>query len=577
MEIWRIFTLCFQLLTRKEKLRLIFFVAVQSILSLLDVTGILIISVLSVQFFQANSASHSSLVLEISKLIPLNSNSRAILLIISILALLIKSLSSIFFTSRLMKFMESVCIRLSVNLHKKLFDLSPIEFARSSSAEIPIQIVDGSKAISLGVIAFSSVVLSELVLLIVLITPLAAFSLSSLIIVFPFFGIGLISVYKFVGNHAETYGSLKSVEETGAKFSIDRIGKIAKFINVSKNFNFFQGEFYVSMSGVARANSKLHFYQQIPKFAMETLILLSGTLVVIYNSIFNNVESGVSAFILLFAISYRMLPGLLRIQGAIIFIRANIGDANSYFALNKRLNSLTFLTTQKKNMQINYSSLIRHVKIVVSDLDFSYTESPHEQDSTGSDKMKTIFKDFNCEIPDGKITAIVGPSGSGKSTFVDLLLGFHQPQKGEISYTLGIDDVLRVGYMPQETLIYDGTLAMNVALGLDPEDIDYDLVTEVLSEVELELNRFNPSLALGDSNMPQLSGGEKQRLGLARALYLRPNLLILDEPSAALDSQSENRILKLLTKLKSKTTILIISHSRQIEISADSLIHLTEF
>ncbi len=179
-----------------------------------------------------------------------------------------------------------------------------------------------------------------------------------------------------------------------------------------------------------------------------------------------------------------------------------------------------------------------------------------------------VLDGVSLNIPAGKLTVLVGPSGSGKTTIIDLLARLANPQSGEIS----VDDVplseldatawrRMIGYVPQETVLFNESIALNVSLG-DPEIRRAD--------IEEALQRcgawpFIECLPQGiDSSVGELgakfSGGERQRIAIARALVRRPQLLILDEPTSMLDTASEKAIWQMVAGLRGPVTILAVSH-----------------
>lgn len=182
-----------------------------------------------------------------------------------------------------------------------------------------------------------------------------------------------------------------------------------------------------------------------------------------------------------------------------------------------------------------------------------------------------VLEGFDCRICKGEHVGFRGSSGAGKSTLFNLLAGLLEPGSGEIR----IDGVLlngttraswmrRIGYVPQEVFIFNGTLAGNIALGC--EEIDYDRVEEILEQVSLD--KWAKALP-GGMDTPlgeaggRLSGGQRQRIGIARALYKRAEVLLLDEATSALDNGTEKEVNETLRRLKEKykgLTILSIAH-----------------
>jgi ATP-binding cassette, subfamily C, bacterial len=197
---------------------------------------------------------------------------------------------------------------------------------------------------------------------------------------------------------------------------------------------------------------------------------------------------------------------------------------------------------------------------------------------------RPVLRDVSLCIPAGQVTAIIGPSGAGKTSLVDLLVGLVTPQSG----TIWLDDVSisdvdlkswrwTVGYVPQEMLLVHATVAANVTMG-DP--------TLTATEIEAALRAadawgFVSALPDGvhtpvGERGARFSGGERQRIAIARALIHKPQLLILDEATAALDPESEAAICATVNQLRGRMTILVISHRPALLETADCIYYLEQ-
>lgn len=210
--------------------------------------------------------------------------------------------------------------------------------------------------------------------------------------------------------------------------------------------------------------------------------------------------------------------------------------------------------------------------IDVSSVAYSYP------DSTGADVLSGI----EIHVMPGEMIALIGPSGAGKSTLVSLILGLLQPSEGEvlingesprkfIEHNPG-----KVSLVPQETSLIVGTVAENIALGYQPHEIDYEQVRKSLEVAELSewvsnlVHGVQTTLELGS-----VSGGQLQRLGIARALYSNPSLIVLDEPTSALDADTENRVATSLQKLRGAVTQVVVAH-RLTTIQSSDKVYLLE-
>lgn len=195
-----------------------------------------------------------------------------------------------------------------------------------------------------------------------------------------------------------------------------------------------------------------------------------------------------------------------------------------------------------------------------------------------------ILENINIEIPIGKTTAIVGPSGGGKTTILKLLLGFYQPSKGKILIdnhslsTIHLDSWRdQCGVVMQNGYIFSASIAENIALHDEEPNIEKLIYATKLANLYDFINRlpmrFNTKI--GDSGL-DLSGGEKQRLYIARAIYRNPNMLLFDEATSSLDANNEKEIIKNLNDFYHNRTVVIIAHRLSTIKNADNIIFLNK-
>jgi ABC-type multidrug transport system fused ATPase/permease subunit len=169
----------------------------------------------------------------------------------------------------------------------------------------------------------------------------------------------------------------------------------------------------------------------------------------------------------------------------------------------------------------------------------------------------------------GEAVGFVGPSGAGKSTLVDVILGLFAPTSGVVSVDgSDVQQNLRnwqnqIGYVPQAIYLTDDTLRRNVAFGLNDENIDDDLVREAIHLAQLQ--EFVANLPDGIQTVVgergvRLSGGQRQRIGIARALYHKPSVLVLDEATSSLDTPTEHGVMEAVQALQGSKTVIIVAH-----------------
>jgi HlyD family secretion protein len=216
-----------------------------------------------------------------------------------------------------------------------------------------------------------------------------------------------------------------------------------------------------------------------------------------------------------------------------------------------------------------------HEQIELSNVSFRY--SP---DRAGG------VEEVSMRIPAGSIVGLVGPSGAGKTTLAELALGLLMPDEGFVAIDgIRLDENNRRGwystiaYVPQNLVLLDSTVAENICLGTAPDAIDVPRLEAAATLAQLDdLLRVLPgglNGRIGEDGV-RLSGGERQRVGIARALYRRASFLVLDEATSALDTANESKILELVSDLRDRCTIVIISHDANAIKGCDLLVRLDE-
>jgi ATP-binding cassette subfamily B protein len=202
----------------------------------------------------------------------------------------------------------------------------------------------------------------------------------------------------------------------------------------------------------------------------------------------------------------------------------------------------------------------------------------------GGNETAYVLENISLDIRPGELVAIVGRSGSGKTTLAKLLVGFYPPSEGKImvdGYEMGVIDKdyyrAQVGYVMQSNLLFSGTIASNIASGDD--SMDRRRIEEVAKMADA--HAFIAKLPLGYEQVVGergmgLSGGQVQRLCIARALYHDPRLLVFDEATSALDTQSESNIIGNMNEILKGRTAVIIAHRLSTIMRADKILVLFE-
>jgi ATP-binding cassette subfamily C protein len=271
--------------------------------------------------------------------------------------------------------------------------------------------------------------------------------------------------------------------------------------------------------------------------------------------------------------SFRLTTALLPIQASFLAIKAALPLARIAQDILAGLPELRARQALTQNSFEESTDIDKPIGAVFENVSFSYPDSKHPA------LAKVSFV-----IEPGSQTALMGSSGAGKSTIADMLCLLIRPTSGsvfQITDSSNLEPALggRVSYVPQKPGMISGTILENVALGIELEDVNRDEVLNILKTVNL--GPLLEDLPLGiDTHLGKLkdglSGGQMQRLGLARALYSKPSLLVMDEATSALDAESEHQIQKTLEHMRGKVTVVVIAHRLNTIQHADKVILLEE-
>ena len=257
----------------------------------------------------------------------------------------------------------------------------------------------------------------------------------------------------------------------------------------------------------------------------------------------------------------RMLPGINRIntylseiayaQPCLDYLYDNLNESMK-MDVNGSVTGLDGKTGEQK------PELTLQDRIVLDHITYAYPNTD-----------KNIFTDAHMEVKKGQSVGIMGPSGAGKSTIVDILLGLLHIQGGSITCDgRNIFDnypswLARIGYIPQSIYLIDESIRDNIAFGIDGDKIDDQRIWEVLEEAQLKefVEELPEGLdtTIGDRGV-RISGGQRQRLGIARALYHNPEILVFDEATSALDNDTEKAVMDAINSFHGKKTMVIIAH-----------------
>ena len=390
----------------------------------------------------------------------------------------------------------------------------------------------------------SFIIFGILVFLLYIHTKITLCILAVLIIVFVIFNFVFSARSLRLGKMSLDHGKLYIQHLYQGLNSIKEIKILNRQESFLNNFVFHHKE-------LTKINTKIGFIDYLPRAWLELIIILCISFSAFFLH-FSNVSilNYFPLFGLYAAVTLRILPSCSKIFAAIQRFKFGIAKIeNLYDEFNLETE---FYNTDKNTYKKNFKN-----EIELENISFKY-----------SGQNYSIFKKVNLKIKKNTKVGVVGKSGSGKSTLIDMLLGLIEPTEGKI-YIDGIDLKKNItgwqkniGYVAQNIILTDDSLKKNIAFGLEDNFIDNNKIMDSIKKADLEefLNKLPEGLEtrVGEFGS-KLSGGQLQRIGIARALYNDPEILFLDEATSSLDKETENNVINTVMSLKNKT-IIIISH-----------------
>ena len=376
--------------------------------------------------------------------------------------------------------------------------------------------------------------------------------------------ISLSLIYLFITKkYIKRFGQKRLDSDSNVYNSVLNIFENIKKIKIFNKGNFFSDNSVTSYNQSVSSIKKFNIISKLPRIIFEFFLLL----VLVSTLIFYLDKKDVIYIIALFAAaSIRIIPSISRLSSAIQNFKFSTPSLNIvYSGVIEQKNSTKNYRLDKK---IDFKDIIE-----IKSIYFHYI------------KEKKIFENFNYNIKKNKFIGILGKTGSGKSTLIELLTGLIFPQKGSIkidNIILNEENVLewqkKIGYMPQTITILNDTIKSNIAFGEKVEKINEKLVFDCLEKVQLKnfcLDKPQGLNTIINEKGLNISGGEKQRIALARTLYFNPDIIVLDESTSSLDSFTEEKILQDIKKLKNKT-IIFVTHKEKNLIYCDEIINLNK-
>lgn len=566
-----------QVLSKRDKKKILYIAIIQILLGFLDLLGVLFIGLLgAISVASLDASQPTNRIASILRLLNISDVSfRTQCLILAIAAVIFlagRTLLSIFFTRRILYFLAHKGATISASLISRLLSQPLLKVQERSFQETVFAVTAGVDIITLSIIAASLVLFADISLLVIMILGLFAVDFIIAIVTLLLFSLIGYMLYSILQVRAGELGV--TARQTNIKTNEKIVEVISSYREsvVSNRRDFYAREIGKLRFVFAETSAEIAFLPFISKYVVEAAIVLGALLIGGIQLILQDASHAVATLAIFIAAGSRVAPAVLRVQQGSVAIRRGSRTAEPTFELINSLARLPLTENTSDAIDVIHKGFIPEVQIRNVSLTYPL-------------KYKQAISDINLSFTPGTFVAIVGPSGSGKTSLVDVLLGVLNPDSGSVLIS-GLEPLKTIAkwpgaiaYVPQDVVITSGTIRENVALGYPKEVATDELINSALKIAQLD--DFVKDLPGGvDTQVGErgakISGGQRQRLGIARAMFTRPHMLILDEATSSLDGATEEDISESIYALRGLTTVLMIAHRLSTVRNADLVVYLSD-
>lgn len=565
----------FQVLSLKDQQKVLAVVALQICIGILDLLGVIFIGLLgalSVAGIQSRTPGNRiSSALNFLHLSHSSFQTQALILGIGAVSLLVgRTVISIIFTRRILFFLSHRGAKVSANLVSRLLSQTLIDIQSRTSQETLFAVTRGVEFVTLQILAPAIVLVSDVALLFIMAVGILSID--------PLTAVGTFLIFFLIGYLLDCFMHVRA-GTLGARSSELNIVSNEKIIEVFSSYresvvrnrrDYYAREIGAYRYALARTSAEMSFLPYVSKYVIETSVILGALLIGAAQFLLQDASHAVATLAIFLAAGTRIAPAVLRIQQGSVLIRGSMGQAKLTLDLIEKLGNAPLLINHDDRVNIIHQGFSPDIK--VENVSFTYPN-----------KASRAISNISLTIPAGKSVAFVGPSGAGKTTIIDVLLGVLIPDEGSV-YISGLPPHLTVAkwpgavsYVPQDVVMATGTIRENVALGYPLSEATDELVNNSLKVAQLD--KFITGLPEGINTQvgergTKISGGQRQRLGIARAMFTHPHLLVLDEATSSLDGETEAGVSEAIHALRGSTTVIMIAHRLSTVRNADIVVYM---
>jgi len=539
----------------REKQKLFWLIVARCLTASLDLAGVLAVGYLgtSAAMFIAGGSDYSRTFKILGFAIPA-ANIRLLPFILTItLALFVgKAILAIVFTKVTATLLAVIEARAARHITENILG-QDIDFASSvPKEEVLFATTIGASSAFSGMLNNLSTLFSEGFLFLGLVFTFFVVDPVSTISVIAYFGLIAFLIQYFTGSRLAKQSQIIVANSLSANAALNDLEAALRELAVLGKRRIYFEKIQISRNKSAKALGSQVYLAGMPRYIIDSAVLIGVMGFGGVKLLTGDLQDSVATLAVFFTGSMRLVAAMLPWQAALVGIKTNIPQAKT---AHKFLSSGDSKPSFRAEM-IGTSHSPGAVKVQFENVTYQYPSG-----------AEPAVSNVSFTIGPGKIAAFIGESGSGKSTIADLMMGLLTPKSGQITLNdqaafslVGVNPG-GLAYVPQSPGAISGTIAGNISVGDEIPDVD-NLKNAVIKS---HLGKLLESLPLGEytdlgAAKDGFSGGQLQRIGLARALYHNPGLLVMDEATSALDAESEHEIGLAIAELRGKVTVVLIAH-----------------